>query len=94
MRYHWIQDRIARKEFRIAWKPGPQNIADFTSKAHPIHHFLTMRNLMYNCRNPQAQYKQCSREGVLIPLSAIKERLTTQSRTTTNHSQETGQEQL
>ena len=94
MRYHWIQDRIARREFQIAWKPGPQNIADFTSKAHPIHHFLTMRNLMYNCINPQAQYKQCSREGVLIPLSATKERLTTQSRTTTNHSQETGQEQL
>ena len=79
MRYHWIQDRIAQKEFRIQWKPGRQNIADFPSKAHPVHHFLTMRNFMYN-NNPRALQlsNQRSREGVLIPPSVTKKELHSQ----------------
>ena len=43
MRYHWIQDRIEMGHFTITWAPGPHNLADFPSKAHPIHHFLTIR---------------------------------------------------
>ena len=43
MRYHWIQDRIQQGDFRIQWKRGQLNLADFPSKAHPIHHFKAMR---------------------------------------------------
>ena len=94
MRYHWIQDRIAQGEFRINWKPGPHNIADFPSKAHPVHHFLKMRNLMYNHYDPQAPKYQCSREGVLIPPSATKKCPRAQSCTATNSTQEANQEQV
>jgi hypothetical protein len=88
MRYHWIQDRIQSGEFRINWKPGPHNIADFPSKAHPVHHFLTMRPLMYNNNNPQAPTDKCSREGVLIPPCAIKKRPHVHLRTAANTEQE------
>jgi hypothetical protein len=43
MKYHWIQDRIEQGDFKIQWAPGPTNLADFPSKAHPIHHFKAMR---------------------------------------------------
>ena len=43
MRYHWVQDRIAQKHFKLKWKPGKHNLADFTTKSHPIHHFQAMR---------------------------------------------------
>jgi hypothetical protein len=88
MRYHWIQDRMQSGEFRINWKPGPHNIADFPSKAYPVHHFLTMRPLMYNNNNPQAPKDKRSREGVLIPPSAIKKRPHVQMRTAANTEQE------
>jgi hypothetical protein len=39
MRYHWIQDRIDMGHFKLKWAPGSENLADFPSKAHPIHHF-------------------------------------------------------
>ena len=39
MRYYWIQDRENQKQFRIIWKPGDQNLADYNSKHHaPCHH--------------------------------------------------------
>ena len=43
MRYHWIQDRIAQSQFTIHWAPGKHNLADYPSKAHPIHHFKNLR---------------------------------------------------
>jgi hypothetical protein len=48
MRYHWIQDRIQLGDFKIQWKPGKHNLADFPSKAHPIHHFRSMRKYFVN----------------------------------------------
>jgi hypothetical protein len=43
MRYHWIQDRVELGHFILKWAPGTANLADFPSKAHPIHHFLSIR---------------------------------------------------
>ena len=43
MRYHWIQDRIEQRHFKIVWKPGSHNLADYPSKAHPINHFKSLR---------------------------------------------------
>ena len=43
MRYHWIQDRVELGHFILKWAPGTTNLADFPSKAHPIHHFLSIR---------------------------------------------------
>ena len=41
-RYHWIQDRIRMGHFNLLWRPGKENLADFFTKAHPIHHHISM----------------------------------------------------
>jgi hypothetical protein len=43
MRYHWIQEQIEAQNFKIQWAPGLTNLADYPSKAHPIHHFRSLR---------------------------------------------------
>ena len=42
MRFHWIRDRVAQGHFTMVWRPGTQNLADFLTKAHPVHHFTAM----------------------------------------------------
>ena len=27
IRYHWIRDRVAHKDFEIEWQPGSESIA-------------------------------------------------------------------
>jgi hypothetical protein len=45
MRYHWIRDRINQGHFSVEWKPGISNLADFFTKAHPVHHHLMVRSI-------------------------------------------------
>jgi hypothetical protein len=42
MRYHWVRDRVEMGHFQLNWQPGKLNLADFFTKAHPIHHHVTM----------------------------------------------------
>ena len=42
MRYHWIQDRIKQGQFKLLWRPGKCNLADFVTKAHPVNHHIKM----------------------------------------------------
>jgi len=35
MRYYWIKDRIKKKQFKLTWRPGVDNMADYFSKHHP-----------------------------------------------------------
>lgn len=65
MRYHWIQDRVAQKHFKLKWAPGKHNLADFPTKAHPIHHFQAMRPLFISYPGSSLSQQQ-SRQGVLI----------------------------
>jgi len=43
MRYHWIQERVRMGLFKVIWKEGKNNLADFFTKAHPVHHHKDMR---------------------------------------------------
>ena len=43
MRYHWIRDQVKLKTFKITWKAGKLNLADFFTKAHPVKHHLEIR---------------------------------------------------
>ena len=43
MRYHWIRDQVKLQVFRITWKAGKFNLADFFTKAHPVKHNLDIR---------------------------------------------------
>jgi hypothetical protein len=38
MRYHWLKDRIAQKQFNLYWQKGSTNAADYFSKHHPPAH--------------------------------------------------------
>jgi hypothetical protein len=39
MRFHWLQDCEAQGQFRIYWRPGNDNLADYFTKHHsPAHH--------------------------------------------------------
>ena len=39
MRFYWVIDRIKQNHFRIFWKPGSENLADYFTKHHsPTHH--------------------------------------------------------
>ena len=36
MRFHWVADRVSQKQFKIIWRPGIDNIADFFTKIVPV----------------------------------------------------------
>jgi hypothetical protein len=39
MRFHWLQDRECQQQFRIYWRPGKMNYANYWKKHHPeLHH--------------------------------------------------------
>ena len=43
MRYYWIKDRIKQKQFKLTWRPGTDNMADYFSKHHPPWYHKKMR---------------------------------------------------
>ena len=44
MRFHWLRDRkVAQKMFRIFWKAGIFNFADYWTKHHSALHHREMR---------------------------------------------------
>jgi hypothetical protein len=48
MRFHWIRDRIKQGHFVVTWIKGANNLADFFTKALPVHvHQSTMRKLVF-----------------------------------------------
>jgi hypothetical protein len=57
MRYHWIRDQVKLKNFKVDWRPGNENLADFFTKAHPVNYHLKMMNI----------YTVTDQEGVLEP---------------------------
>ncbi len=44
MRFHWLQDREAQKQFKFYWRPGTQNLADYWTKHHCAAHHKEMRS--------------------------------------------------
>jgi hypothetical protein len=43
MRYFWIADQVARKQFNVHWHPGQENMGDYYSKHHPTSHHIRVR---------------------------------------------------
>ena len=43
MRFHWLRDRETLKQFRIYWRPGRMNYADYWTKHHPAAHHRNFR---------------------------------------------------
>ena len=44
MRFHWLRDREAQGQFRIYWRPGKTNLADYFTKHHPPSHHINVRS--------------------------------------------------
>ena len=43
MRYNWLRDRSAQKQFRIRWDKGIHNLADYFTKYQPPNHHRIKR---------------------------------------------------
>ena len=43
MRFHWLRDRECQKQFRIYWRPGKLNYADYWTKHHAATHHQNVR---------------------------------------------------
>jgi hypothetical protein len=43
MRFYWVKDRIAQGQFRIFWRAGKENLADYFTKHHSAAHHIAMR---------------------------------------------------
>ena len=68
MRFHWLRDRECQQQFRIYWRPGKMNYADYWTKHHPeAHHrnirkeFLTPHIVIEMLRIEQQQRKYASK---------------------------------
>jgi hypothetical protein len=44
MRLHWTRDRVKNGDFTVTWRPGKDNLADYFTKAHPVHHYKEIRS--------------------------------------------------
>ena len=50
MRFHWLRDRECQEQFRIYWRPGKSNYADYWTKHHPTkHHQDTRKEFLTPC---------------------------------------------
>jgi hypothetical protein len=43
MRFHWLRDRECQEQFRIFWRPGKLNYADYWTKHHSAKHHKNVR---------------------------------------------------
>ena len=44
MRFHWVRDRVKQGQFKVIWREGQHNLADFFTKPLPIHEFQKLRH--------------------------------------------------
>ena len=54
MRFYWVRDRVKQGQFRIHWKPGTNNLADYFSKHHsPAHHAYMLARYLLELHTPR-----------------------------------------
>ena len=44
MQFHWLRDHDAQEQFKIIWRPGKTNLADYFTKHHPPAHHINVRS--------------------------------------------------
>jgi hypothetical protein len=48
VRFHWLRDRVRQDQFHIVWVPSGANLADFFTKALPVHeHIARQRQVVH-----------------------------------------------
>ena len=63
MRFYWLQDRIRPGQFKLYWRPGTENYADYFSKHHPPAHHQKMRST-YLCEQVLQLLRGCVDPGL------------------------------
>jgi hypothetical protein len=48
MRFYWVRDRVRQGQFRIHWKKGSDNLADYFTKHHPVAHHRSIRKVYFH----------------------------------------------
>jgi hypothetical protein len=43
MLFHWLRDPKSQDQFKIYWRPGKTNLADYFTKHHPPNHHTNVR---------------------------------------------------
>jgi hypothetical protein len=57
MRFYWVRDRVCQKQFKIHWKKGSVNHADYFSKHHPAPHHRAVRStFLYDPENSRRNH--------------------------------------
>jgi hypothetical protein len=54
MRFYWVRDRVRQGQFRIHWRSGQENLADYFTKHHPVAHHRAIRKVYFH-EAPEAQ---------------------------------------
>jgi hypothetical protein len=78
MQYHWLTDRVRKKQFHVYWRPGRENLADYHTKHHSAQHHKDMRHLILHEANSLQVLRGCVK---LLPLPQPPVRARTDART-------------
>jgi hypothetical protein len=65
MRYHWLTDRVRRKQFDVYWRPGRENLGNYHTKHHSAQHHKDMRGLIFHQANSLQVLRGCVK---LLPI--------------------------
>ena len=59
MRFYWLRDRADQGQFRIYWKHGDTNLADYLAKFHPASHHRRARPIYLKTINSPISLQGC-----------------------------------
>jgi hypothetical protein len=59
MRFHWLTDRVRKKQFDVYWHPGRENLGDYHTKHHSAQHHKDMRGLILHKANRLQVLRGC-----------------------------------
>ena len=68
MRFYWIRDRVEQNQFKVQWRPGKNNLADYHTKHHTGQHHQQVRPIylydpVHSPRSVQGCIKILSKES-------------------------------
>jgi hypothetical protein len=65
MRFYWLRDRVSQQQFRVCWKKGALNLADYFTKHHPASHHQQIRSVyLYDAAAPSRNYFDCLQDAL------------------------------
>jgi hypothetical protein len=78
MRYHWLTDRVRKKQLGVYWRPGLENLGDYHTKHYSAQHHKDMRHLILHGAKSLQVLRGCVE---LLPLPHPPVRARTGART-------------